>query len=101
MQEMNKKISKKVLMAKARATTTSIEKMDEKQRSSTASGEYGEDYNKLRELVAQMYPHLKELLPPSVWTYEEGMSRFTQQSYGEIDTFCEQIFQLLSEEDQA
>ncbi len=95
---MAEQISKKDLIAKARGFTTSIEKMDEKQKASTPSGEYGDDYNKFRTLVERLYPQLADLLPPLVKTYTIASSsyHYTKQSYSEIHTFCEQISQLLS-----
>ena|SRR5437899_6661676 len=95
---MAEQFSKNDLMAKARGFTTSIQKMDEKQKANAPSGEYGDDYNKLRNLVARLYPQLAELLPPPVKIYSGhgGDRHYTQQSYSEIDTFCEQITQLLS-----
>ncbi len=95
---MAEKLSKNDLIAKARGFTNSIAKMDEKQKSTTPSGEYGSDYNKLREIVVRQYPQLTELLPPQVHLYAgaSGDRHYTRQSYSEIDTFCEQIIQLLS-----
>lgn len=98
---MGAQVPKKSLMAKARGFTASIDKMNDKERGLTPSGEYGEDYNKLRQLVLQQYPHLKELIPPPVDTYVGANEnyRYTRQRYSEINTFCEQLFQLLSEEE--
>jgi hypothetical protein len=87
-------------MAKARGFTNSIQKMEEKQKGSTPSGEYGADYNKLRNLVAQRYPGLIQLLPPQVTFYGGGERQFTHQRFAEIDTFCEQITQLLSSQNE-
>src|SRR3989442_2818350 len=94
---MAEKLLKSDLIAKARGFTNSIAKMDEKQKGMTPTGEYGNDYNNLREIVLRQYPQLAELLPPSVSLYAGGSGRhYTRQSYSEIDTFCEQIIQLLS-----
>ncbi|ESS68929.1 hypothetical protein MGMO_141c00120 [Methyloglobulus morosus KoM1] len=98
---METSIPKKSLMAKARGFTVSIDKMHEKERGMTPSGEYGEDYNKLRELVLQQFINLKDLLPPVVETYYDAnfKMKYSRKRYSEINTFCEQIFQLLSEEE--
>lgn len=93
---MSVPIPKNALIAKARGFTNSIQKMDEKQKLIPPSGEYGEDYNKLRSLVEKHYLRLIELLPPQVQFYESAARQYTRQSYAEIDTFCEQIIQLLS-----
>jgi hypothetical protein len=94
-------VSKDTLKAKARGFTISIEKMDEKQRDSTPSGEFGEDYNRLRVLVLQSLPNFAPILPPPVAFYQGGGGRlFTYQSFGEINTYCEQIFQMLSTDDE-
>lgn len=93
-------MSKEVLKAKARGFTISIQKMDEKQRMSTPSGEFGEDYNRLRSLVLELRPDLRPVLPPAVAFYSGGSGRnFTHQSFGEIDAYCEQLFQILSSDD--
>ena len=96
---MTTDITKKQLMAKARGFTISIEKIADNQRDCSPSGNYGDDYNKLRNLTAHLLNDLADILPPLVETYEDGGVRFTQQSYAEIDTYCEQIFQLLSEKE--
>jgi hypothetical protein len=93
-------ISKEVLKAKARGFTISIGKMDEKQRAATPSVGFGEDYNRLRSLVLQVRPDLNSLLPPPVTFYGGGSGQdFTHERFGEIDTYCEQIFQILSTDD--
>ena len=90
-------VDKELLKAKARGITISIGKMDEKQRASTPSAEFGEDYNRLRTLVLQLRPDLAPLLPPPAAFYSGGSGlAFTHQSFGEIDAYCEQLFQLLS-----
>ena len=87
---------KKFLMAKARGFTISIEKMGEKVRETNAPGNYGEDYNKLRELTEKTFPDLGQFLPPPVAFYRiSNNTDYTQQKYIEIDTFCEQIYQIL------
>lgn len=95
---MAEQLSKNDLIAKARGFTKSVEKMDEKQKSTKPSGEYGNDYNRLRQLVLKQYPQLIDLLPPQVRVcpVAGGSRHYTEQSYSEIDTFCEQIIQLLS-----
>jgi len=92
--------SKDVLKAKARGFTIAIEKMNEKQRMSTPTGDFGEDYNRLRALVLELRPDLKPALPPGVTSFRaQSGETYTRQSFGEIDTYCEQIFQILSSED--
>lgn len=92
--------SKRDLIGKARGFTDSIERMSQDERKFSPSGAFGEDYNRLRSAVAQVYPNLEILLPPEV---EVDRSRttgrlFTQQRYAEIGTFCKQICQLLDEQ---
>ena len=87
-------------MAKARGFTTSIEKMNDQQRQAAPSGDYGDDYNQLLRLTEQLYPDLSELLPPRVQIYRgDETHSFSEQSYAEIHTYCEQIFQLLSNQE--
>lgn len=92
---MPEPVSKNILIAKARGFTTSIQRMDEKQKSRVPSGEYGEDYNRLRNQVQQQYPQIAGLLPPEVDFFEGADSQLTRQCYSEIDTFCEQLTSIL------
>jgi len=92
-------ISRERLKAKAQGFIISIGKMDEKQRAQSPSQEYGRDYNNLLGLVLQAHSDLTNLLPPPVTFFEGNISWFTKQSYEEISTFCEQIYQLLSTDD--
>lgn len=98
---MASELTKKDLMAKAKGFTISIEKMDEKQRAITPSGSFADDYNKLNALAEKLFPNLKELLPPRAGTRHahSGHGMFSEVSFGEINTYCEQIYQLLSEQD--
>jgi hypothetical protein len=91
-------ITKKILMAKARGFTISTAKMNEKERLNTPSGKYGDDYNNLLKLTIELYPDLESILPPKVdiYTTDFGDS-FSSSRYNEIDTYCEQIYQLVSD----
>lgn len=89
-------INNETLKAKAQGFTISIGKMDDKQRSQSPSEEYGKDYNNLRALVLDAHSDLGNILPPAVTFFQGNSSRFARQSYGEISTFCEQIYQILS-----
>lgn len=89
-------ISREALKAKAQGFTISIRTMDDKQRTQTPSEAYGKDYNNLRGLVLQVHSDLADILPPPVTFFQGNSSLFTRQSYGEISTFCEQIYQILS-----
>lgn len=93
-------VGRRELMAKARAVTTSISKMGKDEKGMAPSGAFGEDYNRLRAAAAELYPALKALLPPEVEVERgEAYGRpFTRERYAEIDTFCEQIYQLLNEQ---
>lgn len=91
-------LTKKMIMAKARGFTISIEKMGEKDRVQTPTGAFADDYNRLLSATTQLLPQLTPLLPPIVQTYQGGNgSMFADSSYREIDAFCEQIYQLASE----
>lgn len=85
------------LMAKAQGITISINKKGREERSSKPTALFAEDYNRLRDLTAQSFPALAPLLPPRVTTYEGGAgTHWSHQSYAEIDSFAEQIYQLLA-----
>ncbi|HKP74855.1 MAG TPA: hypothetical protein VJT67_04895 [Longimicrobiaceae bacterium] len=87
---------RKLQMAKALGFTNAIGKLSREERMKNPSGTYGLDYNSLRESVLDTFPELSDLLPPSVTlaTSQYG-EKFTEEKYGEILTFCEQLFHLL------
>lgn len=89
--------TRQLLMAKARGFTISIEKMNEKDRSRTPAGQYAKDYNQLLAATQKMHPELDGLLPPAVRTYLNYGSEYSAAHFNEIDSYCEQIYQLLSE----
>ena len=87
---------KKELLAKARGLTLSIDKMDAKQRMEKPNVNYGNDYNNLRTITARLYPDLAKLFPPAVSIYRGSeFGDYVEESYGEMNTYCEQIYQLL------
>jgi len=69
---MSARIGRRELMAKARGFTASISKLTKDERTSSPSGSYGEDYNRLRGAVAELYSHLANILPPSVQIERSG-----------------------------
>lgn len=86
-----------VLKKKAFAIAQAIEKMSADERTQQPTAIYGEDYNKLRDMVASGNPGLVDLLPPKVKIEEYGMGgeMFSTQRYSEILGFCRQIVELL------
>jgi hypothetical protein len=94
-------MQRKNLMAKAHGITTSINKKSREERSSTPTGLFADDYNRLRDATAKAYPDLEPLLPPRVQLYEGGNNTmWSHQGYAEIDAFAEQIYQLLAEQQE-
>jgi hypothetical protein len=91
-------VSKNTLMAKAKGITTSISRQPGDMRSRTPTGVFADDYNRLVELVLSRFPHLSPVLPPKAAKYQGGGGDwFSGHSYAEIDSFAEQLFQILSE----
>jgi hypothetical protein len=88
---------RKLLMAKARGFTISIAKMHEKDRLQVPNGAFGEDYNRLRSSAATTFPALEPLLPPSVRIFDSHGTMYAASRFSEMDAYCEQIFQLLSD----
>jgi hypothetical protein len=89
---------RELVKAKAQGFIQSIRQLGEKERRSIPHGEFGRDYNILREAAAQLLGGDSDLLPPNV-KVEQSLTpghEYTVQSYAEILTYCEQIFQLLS-----
>jgi len=90
-------IDKNALMAKAQGFTIAFGKMGKEERSATPDGSYGEDYNRLRQLAIDQYPDLEPLMPPAAELVESStFGASTRQSFSEINTYSEQIYQILS-----
>lgn len=89
-------MDKKYLAAKAHGFTSAYTKMNESERRGHPRGVYGEDYNRLRDLVIEQDPDLESLLPPAVTFYTTNNSNWTLESFAIINTFCEQISQMLT-----
>lgn len=89
--------NRRFLMAKALGFTTAISKLSREERSKNPSGTLGQDYNKLRQVVLESFPFLASYVPPEV-EISQGMhgGTFTHEMYGEVYTFCEQLYQLLA-----
>jgi hypothetical protein len=86
-------------MAKALGITISINKKSREERSQKPTALFAEDYNRLRNAALRYFPDLESLMPPEVETYAGGANtRWSHQSYAEIDAFAEQIYQLLLEQ---
>jgi hypothetical protein len=85
-------------MAKALGFTNAISKLSREERQLSPSGNFGNDYNALRKIVMQNFPQVTDFVPPAVDIGHNSTSGspFTRERYGEIFTFCEQIYQLLS-----
>ena len=85
-----------ILKAKAQGFCTAIERMSEKARTGIPSKEVGEDYNSLRKLVLEAHPDLAQVMPPEARVGQNaygGVS--TLISWSTIDTFCQQIVNML------
>ena len=94
--------SQKLLMAKARGLTISIGRMSGSSREHKPSGAFADDYNRLLQATRQAFPALLPLLPPVVTTFRGGGGdMYSDLSFNEIDAFCEQIFQLVAEAEDA
>lgn len=89
-------VSNELLKKKAFGIIQSIEKMSPQERGTLPSGIYGDDYNRLWDLVSKANPELAPLLPPRVDVFTSATERLTTQNYSEILTFCSQMYQLLS-----
>ena len=87
--------NKNLYKAKALAFTNSLRAVERDDQSASPSGIFGTDYNDLRKNVITEFPDLAKFMPPAV-NFDPDFGNVSQ-SYSELDTFCEQIFQLLSE----
>ena len=83
--------SKLLLIAKARGFIDALSGGKDQEKGWPTRA-YGEDYNKLVDLVMKDFPALQELLPAKVGTdHGSAMAR-----YVEVRTYCEQIIQMLN-----
>jgi hypothetical protein len=90
-------INSDLLSKKALGILQSIEKMSVAERKQNPTAAFGEDYNKLHDLVSSNKPDLLPLMPPKAEICETMYSDFfSKQNYAEIHSFCSQIYQLLS-----
>lgn len=88
------------MMAKALGITTSINRKTGAERTTWPSAAFADDYNRLRTAALECYPELAGLLPPDVDVSRgQDGERHSSLSFGEIDAFAEQIYQLLAEQD--
>jgi hypothetical protein len=89
---------RKDLMAKAKGFTASIGRMPDAQRHQNPRPEVGEDYNLLRSSTAESFPGLVSLLPPLIRIERRESGGYSAITFSELDTFCEQIYQMLTEQ---
>ena len=85
------------LRAKVTGYVGALSKMTEQERKQNPSGNFGNDYNKLRELTLQVMPDKEEVIPPSV-TIRRGNihgEMLCQVRYVEIFAYALQISGLL------
>ena len=94
-------IGKKELMAKARAFTISIDKLKENERLHEPSGTVADDYNKLLDLTTSIFPELTDILPPIAKTFSNEFGYYSEMKYDQFSINCEQIYLLLSEQDNS
>ena len=86
-----------LLKKKAFGMIKSIERMSVKEKSQHPTKEFGEDYNRLYDLVLKNNPTYQEILPPRVkFADYDYLGELPIHNYAEIHTFCSQIYELLS-----
>ncbi len=86
-----------LLISKTLGFTKAIAKLSQEERSEYPSQTFGNDYNALRTLVLNYFPDLQNFIPPPA-SFTQLVTGFhvTHLRYGEILTFCEQIYQMLA-----
>jgi hypothetical protein len=89
---------RKLLMAKTIGFTNAISKLSREERAANPTRPFGEDYNRLITAVSTQFPNLNPYLPPRASFFNNELGPGTCGSYGEILTWCEQVYQLLSAE---
>lgn len=96
MSDDQQKARRQFMMAKALGFTNAITKLSQEERIENPSTSFGQDYNRLRASVESSFPELKEFLPPNADLFRHEYGDGTTQRYGEILSWCEQLYQLLS-----
>lgn len=94
--DKKKLLNLKITSAKALGFINAISNLSKEERRRTPSLEYGEDYNQLLKVVISNFPELKEFMPPGMSLYVRDSKKYCHLSYGEIYTFCEQIYQMVT-----
>ena len=85
-----------VLRAKALGFTNAISNLSMDERRQQPSQTLGEDYNKLLNYVREVCPSIAELLPPmTTFSNNRHGDAYCEQTYGEIYTYCEQLYQMI------
>jgi hypothetical protein len=87
--------TKEQIVAKAQSIAEAITAMKEKERAFQPTGQYGDEYNKLRNAAVEFRPDLKDILPPVVALEKQQGGVFTRARYVEILTYADQIGRLL------
>ena len=89
-----------LLRWKALGTIQAIEKMSDQERGQHPTGSFAGDYNELRKHVIQHNPGFADLMPPEAESYESaGYGVLTRQTFGELHTYCSQIYHMLASRD--
>ena len=84
------------LKQKAMGFIQGIERMSDTAKKVQPNASYGEDFNRLRSMIEQVHPELKELLPPALHIFSpHPYPDRTRETYDEIATFCQQMANLL------
>jgi len=90
----------RMLIAKAKGMAAAIRDLQGPERTRTPTGAFAADYNRLRHNAAELLKDVEDLLPPTVRTFEDGMvEQWSEAPYQEILSYCEQLAQLLDEDD--
>jgi hypothetical protein len=80
--------------ATLQGTLNALRKPTPKQLENLSAADFGEEYNKVRQLALDLYPDLKNVMPPAV-VIVRGLDTMAWSRYGEIEVYCEQIDSLL------
>jgi len=90
-------ITNEQLTAKLTGFVFGISKMTPKERQTKPTIQFGEDYNKTRELALRLHSDLAEIFPPAVRIEDNGFSASVDSNYGEILVYAQQLLGLTRE----
>ena len=84
-----------LLLGKTQGLIISLGRMIDAHATVTPDADFGKDYNHLRTLILEAFPHLERFLPPKADIWTDGNLQGCNTSYFQIYSYAEQIRQIV------